>query len=158
MNKNEIIELLKNYKERQAKLDLKKNEKRRKEIQLERLKEEEYSINITPIYAEGGKGNGTNSKVESAVVNKSSDIEILEKELVNLGREIELLEIDLKDTDIRLGTLTYLEKEVLTDYLINEMTCSEIGNLTIYKIKRQTRSERTIREIIKKALEKLEKI
>lgn len=158
MNKNEIIESLKTHKERQAKLDLRKNEKRRKEIKLARLKEEEYKINITPIYEEARRGNAINSKVENAVVKKDDNIEVLEKEIIELGREIELLEIDVNDINIRLGALTYLEKEILTDYLINKMNCTEIGNITYYKIKQQTRSEKTIREIIKRALEKLEKI
>lgn len=158
MNKNEIVELLKKYKERQAKLDLKRNDRRRKEIQLEILKEEEYKISLTPGYSEGGKGNCINSKVENAVVKKDSDIETLEKEIIDLNREIELLEIDVKEIDIRLGMLTYLEKEILVDYLINEMTYTEIGNITYYRLRQQTRGEKAIRTIIKKALSKLEKI
>lgn len=158
MNKNDIIELLKNYKERQAKLDLKRNEKRRKEIQLEKLKEKDFEINIVPNYSEGGKGNGTSSKTENAVVRKDSDIKSLEKELKELEREIELLELDVKDIDIRLGMLTYLEKEILVDYLINEMTYEEIGNLTYYKLRQQTRGEKAIKRIIEKAFSKLEKI
>ena len=158
MNKEETIELLKAYKERQAKLDLKKNAKRKKEIQLEILKEEEYKVNITPGYSEGVRANNINSRVENAVVKRNSNIEILENEIKELTRDIELLEIDVREIDIRLGMLTYLEKEILIDNLINEMTYTEIGNITYYRVKHQTRAEKAIQRIVKRALDKLEKI
>lgn len=157
MDKISIIELLKNYKERQAKLDLKRNEKRRKEIQLEKLTGE-TNVKLTTNYSEGGKSNCISSKVENSVLKKEKEILTLQNELKELEREIELLELDVKDIDIRLGMLTYLEKEILVDYLINEMTYEEIGNLTYYRLRQQTRGEKAIKRIIEKAFSKLEKI
>ena len=158
MNKDEIISLLKQSKEKEAQLEMRKIEKRKKEIQLEYLKQEEYKINITPAYTEGMKSNIISSKVEKLVINKDSEIERLEKEIKEIEKEIELLELDVKINNIVLGTLTYLEKEILIDYYVNEMSLTDIGNLTYYRIRQQTRGEKTIKRMIERAFYKLEKI
>lgn len=154
MNRDEIIDLLKKSKTKEAKLRLKEIEKQKKEIQLNELKKE-YKINITPVFSEGGKGNAVNSKVESAVVNKYSDIEELEKEIKELKKEIEILSLEVEETNVRLGTLSYMEKEILTDYFVNGMSYEDIGNFTYYKIRQQTRGVKAIKRIIDRALDKL---
>lgn len=157
MKKEEIIDLLKVYKEKQGKLELKKLEKRRKESQLKR-KKEETRISLTQSYLEGGKSNKVNSKVENSVVNKSEEIEELEEEIEELTSEIEDLEMVVEEVNIRLGSLTYLEKEIITAYYIDGFSAEYIGNNTYYMIKHQTRSERTILRIIENILKKIEKL
>ena len=158
MNKEEIIELLKEYKNKQGKLELKKLEKRKKELQLKYKREEEIKTSLTQSYAEGGKTNQVSSKVENSVIKKSEEIETLEKEIEELNKDIEQLEIDVEEVNIRLGSLTYLEKEIITAYYIDGFSAEYIGNNTYYKIKHQTRSERTILRIIENILKKIEKL
>lgn len=155
MNREEIIETLKRYKEKQGKLELKKLEKRKKEIKLKHKEEEEIKTSITQSYTQGSKTNQVSSKVENSVVKKSEKIEELKKEIKDLEKEIELLEIEVEEVNIRLGSLTYLEKEIITAYYIDEISYKDIGNITYYKIKHQTRSEDTIKRMIAKIIEKL---
>ena len=158
MNREEIIETLKRYKEKQGKLELKKLEKRKKEIELKHKEEEEMQISITQSYTQGSKTNQVSSKVENSVVKKSEKIEELKKEIRDLEKEIELLEIEVEEVNIRLGSLTYLEKEIITAYYIDKLSYTYIGNNIYYKIKQQTRSEESIKKMITKILVQLEKI
>ena len=157
MKKEEIIELLKDLKNREANLKLKEIEKKKKEIELNKIKEE-YNINITPVYMHGGKANKISSKVENTVINKCTDIEILEKELKEIEENIEILKLELEEINVRLTSLTYIEKEILIDRFVNEMSYDDIGNITYYRIKQQTREYKAIKRIIDNALSKLQKI
>lgn len=158
MNKEEIVDLLKEYKNKQGKLELKKLEKRKKELQLTYKLEEELKTSLVQSYSEGGKTNQVGSKVEKSVIKKSEEIEILKKEIETLKKEIEELEIDVAEVNIRLGSLTYLEKEIITAYYIDGFSAEYIGNNTYYKIKHQTRSERTILRMMENILKKIEKL
>ena len=157
MSKDEIIELLTKYKVKQGKLDLKKLDKRKKEIEL-RDKKEEIKINITAKYVEGSKGNKITSTIEEEIIKKDSKIIELEKEISELDKEIEKLEIEVEEVNIRLGTLTFLEKEIITAYYVDKLSYTYIGNTTYYRIKQQTRSEGAIKKMIIKILKKLENL
>jgi hypothetical protein len=158
MNKEDIIELLKEHKQKEAQLKLKENAKKRKELNLQELKEIGYNPKITPTYSEGGKSNLVNSKVEQDVINLDEKISSLKKEIKELEKEIEILRLDVDEINIRLGALTYLEKELLTDYYINKMSLEDIGNITYYRVKHQTRSESTVKRKIETIIEKMSKI
>lgn len=158
MNKNELIELLKTSKEKEGQLRLKENEKRRKEIALQELEEEEYTIGMGPIYAEGSKGTAVNSKIENIVINKDEKIQELKKKIKQLEKEIELLKLDIEEVNVRLGCLSRLEKEILVDRFVNEMALEDIGTETYWKIRKQTRGRKAINKIIEKSLQKMEKI
>lgn len=157
MRKEKIIEMLKKLKEKQGKLNLKKNEKRRKEIEL-RNKKKELNINITSKYIEGGKSNNIGSIVENAVINKNEKIQELESEIKELEEDIEELELDIEEINIRLGVLSYLEKEVITAYYVDNLSYEYIGNNTYYEIRHQTRSGDAIKKLVKRILEKMEKL
>lgn len=158
MSKDEIIELLKTYKEKQAKLGLKKLEKKRKLTQLKNLKEEEINTKITQNYTEGGKTNQVSSKTENSIVKREERIANLREEIEVLDKEIEVLEIDVEEVDIRLASLTFLEKEIITAYYIDKFSYAEIGNLVYYRIKQQTRTEESIKKMIERIVKKLKKL
>lgn len=158
MNKDEMIEMLKQFKTKEAQLKLKEIDFKKKTIELNKIMEEEYSINITPKYTEGSKSNEISSKVENAVIRKSAKIIELEEELKKLQEEIDVLKLDVEEINVRLGTLSYIEKEVLTDYYVNENKLEDIGNFTYYRLRQQTRSAKTIKRLIENAVNKLAKI
>lgn len=157
MNKEETKEMLKKYKEKQAKLDLKQNIKKRKIRELIKI-EKDIKINITPKYIEGSKSNKVESNVENTVVNKDEKVEELKKEIQELDDEIEELKLDIEEVNIRLGYLNYLEKEIITAYYVDELSPEYIGNHTYYEIKHQTRGEEAIKKIINRILRKLENL
>lgn len=158
MNSNEMIEILKMFKTKEAQLKLKEIDLKKKTIELNKLLEEEYNINITPQYTEGSKGTEINSKVENAVVKKNTKITELEEEIKKLQEEIDILKLDVEEINVRLGTLSYIEKEILTDYYVNETKLEDIGNFTYYRLRQQTRSAKTIKRLIENAVNKLAKI
>lgn len=158
MSKEEIIEQLKQFRDKQGKLALKRNERKRKKIQL-RKRIKELNIKITQSYSEGSsKTNKIASSVEESVIKKDEKIEKLNDEIQELADDIELLETDIEEANIRLGSLTYLEKKIITAYYVDNMSYQEIGLETYYEVKHQTRDRRSIRNIIKKIEIKMEKL
>lgn len=158
MSKEEIIEQLKNLKEKEGRLALKRNSRKRKQIEL-RKRIKEVKIKITQGYTEGSsKTNRISSCVEEAVVDKGEKVQELKQEIQELTDDIEMLEIDIEEVNIRLGSLTYLEKEIIYAYYVEGLSYKEIGEETYYRIKHQTRDRRTVKEIIKKIEIKMESL
>lgn len=158
MSKEEIIQQLKLFKEKEGKLALKRNLRKRKKIQL-RKRIKEIKVKITQGYSEGSsKTNKITSSVEEAVIDKDEKIQELKNEIQELTDDIELLETDIEEANIRLGSLTYLEKKIITAYYVDNMSYQEIGLETYYEVKHQTRDRRSIRNIIKKIEIKMEKL
>lgn len=158
MSKEEIIEQLKEFKEKQGRLALKRNTRKRKKIQL-RKRKKELKIKITQGYSEGSsKTNKITSSVEEAVIEKDEKIQELRNEIQELTDDIELLETDLEEVNIRLGSLTYLEKEIIYAYYVENLSYKEIGEETYYRIKHQTRDRRTIKDKIEQINKKMEKL
>ena len=157
MTEEEVINLLRIYKKEQGKLEILKIERRRKEIKYDKLLSE-YNIRLSPIYEEGSKSTRSDSNVEIAVINKIEVVDEVLKEIEKIDKEIEILELDLKEINVRLGVLTRVEKEILVARFVDNMTLEEIGCETYYQIRQQTRSARTIKNIIKNALDKIAKM
>lgn len=158
MSKEEIIQQLKLFKEKEGKLALKRNLRKRKKIQL-RKRIKEIKVKITQGYSEGSsKTNKITSSVEEAVIDKDEKIQELKNEIQELTDDIELLETDIEEVNIRLGSLQYLEKKIMIAYYVDNMSYQEIGLDTYYEVKHQTRDRRTIKNIIKKIEIKMEKL
>lgn len=158
MSKEEIIQQLKLFKEKEGKLALKRNLRKRKKIQL-RKRIKEIKVKITQGYSEGNsKTNKITSSVEEAVIDKDEKIQELKNEIQELTDDIELLETDIEEVNIRLGSLQYLEKKIMIAYYVDNMSYQEIGLDTYYEVKHQTRDRRTIKNIIKKIEIKMEKL
>ena len=157
MSKDELIELLKTHKQTTAKKDLNLNEINKLNRDILKIKAD-YSINMTPTYQEGSKSNRTNSKVENAIVRKDERIAEKEEAIKRLEEENEELDYILNQVNIRLGSLTRLEKEIITDYYINQMGCRTIGMETYWRVINQTRSEKTVTRKVDEITEKLLKL
>lgn len=157
MSKDELIELLKTYKQTEAKRDLNLNEINKLKRDIEKI-EADYSTNMTPTYQEGSKSNQISSKVENIVIRKDARIGEKEERIKQLEEENEDLDYKLKKVDIRLGSLSRLQKEIITDYYINEMDYKTIGIETYWRIINQTRSEKTVARKIEEITEKILKL
>ena len=157
MTKEQLILLLKNYKENRAKLKLKLREKESILRKIESLKN--VTLSVTS-YEENSDIHSKNI-ITDKVGNKASnnlDIELeLKTQLDKVENEIKELNTKLEEVDIRLDGLRRKEKEILIAYYIEGNTYKEIGSITYYKLYNETRSEDTIKKIIQKATEKISK-
>lgn len=157
MTKEQLILLLKNYKENRAKLKLKLREKESILRKIESLKN--VSLSVTSYE----KNSDIHSKniISDKTGNKASsnlDIETdLNQELEKIENEIRELALKVEDVEIRLEGLKYKEREILTAYYIEGRSPIEIGKELYFKLFSQTRSERTIQKIIERATEKISK-
>lgn len=157
MTKEQLILLLKNYKENKAKLKLKLREKESILRKIESLKN--ITLSVTS-YEENSDIHSKNI-ITDKVGNKASDnldIELeLKTQLDKVEDEIKELNTKLEEVDIRLDGLRRKEKEILIAYYVEGNTYKEIGSITYYKLYNETRSEETIKKIIQKATEKISK-
>lgn len=156
MTKEELILLLKSYKENKAKLNIKLKELKSARIKLKAL--ENIDIKISTEY-------GLNQDIHSK--NKISDkvgkqVEENDTKRIELQKEIEDLEITVKKfrekveaVDDRLVGLKYKEREILTAYYVEGRTAEDIGNKLYFQLFNQTRSDRHIQRIIEKATNKM---
>lgn len=158
MTKDQLILLLKNYKENRAKLKLKLREKESILRKLESLKN--VSLSVTSY--ENNSDIHSKNIITDKVGNKASnnlDTELdLKSELDKVENEIKELNSKLEEVDIRLEALKYKEREVLVAYYIDGCTYEDIGNRVYYKLFNQTRSTRNIQDIVDKATQKILKI
>lgn len=157
MTKEQLILLLKNYKENKAKLKLKLREKESILRKIESLKN--VTLSVTS-YEENSDIHSKNI-ITDKVGNKASDnldVEAdLKIELEKVEDEIRELSLKVEDVEIRLEGLKYKEREILTAYYIEGRSPIEIGKELYFRLFSQTRSERTIQKIIERATEKISK-
>lgn len=158
MTKEQLILLLRNYKENKAKLKLKLREKENLLRKMEELKDVTLSVNSYEENSDIHSKNIITDKVGNKA-SKNADIEsIYCEELKKIEKEIKELNTKLEDVDIRLEALRYREREVLVAYYIDGCTYEDIGNRVYYKLFNQTRSTRNIQDIVEKATQKMLKI
>ena len=159
MRKEELVDLLKGYKENIAKLKLRKLEKKKCEKRLKQYKRlESNTTAILGINCDIHSKNKISNKTEKAVIDT---IELNEKEkreaeqrIKELITEIEVLE----ETSIRLSALQYKEKAILYAYYIENRTYEDIGNNLYFSLFNQTREIRAIKTIVKNATNKMLKL
>ncbi len=158
MTKEELIVLLKKYRENKAKHIINiKSIRRLKNI----ITNMECETKITAgfdVNASIQSKNKISDKVMNAVVkadNKSirivKEIEELEDINIKIQEEIEIVED-------RIQILKYAEKKMLEAYFFDGRTSEDIGNTLYLELFNQTRSVRHIQREIKKAIEKMSKI
>lgn len=157
MSKEELIELLGSHKEKQSKKVLRLEEKQRLQRRIAKI-EADYETSMIPIYQEGGRGNQTTSKVENKILTKKEMIEEIERQIEKIDEEIVDLNYELNQVIIRLGSLSRLEKEIITAYYIDEMDYKTIGVEIYWQMINQTRSERTVARKIEEIMEKMLKL
>ena len=155
MTREQLITLLKRYKENKARLRLKLREKERILRQLESIKEAEEKVNNKDINSSIRSKNKISDKVGNFVstnMDKESELNI---ELEALEKEINELNTIVEDIDIRLDALKYKEREILIAYYIDGCTYEDIGNRVYFKLFNQTRSDRHIRRMIERCTDKI---
>ena len=160
MNKSELIELLKDYKQKIAKLKLRKREKEKCEIRLILYKRLESGTTANlGVNCDIHSKNQISNKTEKTVIDM---IEINEKEkkeaverIKELIKEIEELENKVTETSIRLSALKYKEKQILFAFYVEGRSYEDIGNNLHFKLFNQTRDTEAIKKIVEKATNKM---
>lgn len=155
MKKEQLILLLKQYKENNAKLKLRLRDKESLLRKLEHLKE--VDVSSSPIELNGdihSKNKIGDRTGNNAIDNIETEAEIREK-IKELEEEITELTMMTEEIDIRLEALKDKEKVVLKAYYIDGCTYEDIGNRVYYELFGQTRSEKAIQKIAEKAIEKI---
>lgn len=159
MTKEQLIILLKKYKENKAKFKIKSKELYTLRLKLKSL--DEVKISITANYSLNNDIHSKN-QISDKVGNNVSENEDKKAEL---KEEIKKLEDEVRDLrekteiiDDRLECLTYKEKTLLISYYVENCSYSDIGNRVYLEIYKETRSEDTIKRIIERALEKIVKL
>lgn len=155
MTREQLITLLKRYKENKSKLRLKLREKERILRQIELIKEAEERSSNKDVNSGIRSKNSISDKVGNFVstnIDKENDLKL---ELEALEKEISELNAVVEEIDIRLDALKYKEREILIAYYIDGCTYEDIGNRVYFKLFNQTRSERHIRRMIERSTEKI---
>ena len=155
MTKEQLILLLKKYKENKAKLKLKLKEKERLIRKIEQLKEVSISAVRTEINNDIHSKNSISDKVGNNAVDNIDKENKYRKELDVIEAEIIELNESIEEIDIRLDALKYKEKQILIAYYIDGCTYEDIGNRIYWELFKQTRSSRHIQRMIEKSTEKI---
>ncbi len=156
MNKSELIELLKSYKENKAKLNIKLKDLKSARIKLKYINNIETSM--TPMYGTNQdihSKNQISDKVSRKVEENDTKRIELEERIEELEKEVRELREKVEAVEDRLEGLKFKEKEILVAYYVEGMTAEDIGNRLYLKLFNQTRSDRHIQRIIEKATEKM---
>lgn len=156
MIKEELIELLKEYKQNKAKLNIKLKELKNARIKLKAC--DDIETNTTSTYGENQDIHSKN-KVSNKVLNKVEENEIrrleLKKEIEELEKVVRDLVHKVEVVEDRLEALYPKERELLSAYYIDNRSYEEIGNQLYFQLYNQTRSWETIKKIIEKATKKV---
>lgn len=160
MTKEELILLLKEYKENIAKLKLRKKEKIKYQKRLKQYKRLESNLSSTlgvnmNIHSKNTISDKTEKTALDTIEINEKEIQEAEEKIKELTTIIEELEDKVSETNIRLSALKYREKEILYAYYIEGRTYEDIGNRLYFKLFNQTRDKDTIKNIIEKATEKM---
>lgn len=159
MNKSELIELLKNYKENKAKLNIKLKEIKTKRLQLKGCEEVEtslttgYGIN-QDIHSKNQISNKVLTKIEQNDTRRNN----IKNEIESLEEEIRKLRESVEAVEDRLIGLKYKERELLVAYYIDGRTAENISRTLYYDMYQRTCTPRYIQKIIDKATQKMTNI
>lgn len=161
MTKEELIKLLKEYRENKSKLRLRKKEL----IQLEEIfirnRHPELEKGITNTYGINKNIKSKNhreNKIENAIIkNEEKQIQVLRKQ-EELKKEIEHLEDLVEEAEIRLDSLYKKEREILTAYYVDNRTAEDIAINLYFELYKRTCEPRSIYRLIEKATNRLLKL
>ena len=156
MNKSELIELLKRYKENKAKLNIKLKDLKSARIKLKYINNTETSMTAAygtnqDIHSKNQISDKVSRKVEE---NDTKRIE-LEERIEKLEEEVRQLREKVEAVEDRLVGLKYKEREILVAYYIDGRTAQNIGDKLYFQMYNRTCSARYIQKIIDKATQKM---
>lgn len=155
MNKEELINLLKNYKENNAKLNIKLKELKTARIN---LKCDDFETNTTSslgINQDIHSKNKISNKVLDKIEKNDERREVTKQKISDLEAEVRELREKVELVKDRLDGLKYKEREILIAYYIDGRTAEDIGNNLYFRLFNQTRSNRHIQRIIENATNKM---
>ncbi len=158
MSKEELIQLLKDYKENKAKLNIKLKDLKNCRIKLKHLELETNSTTSYGINQDIHSKNKISNKVLDKIEQNDTKRIELQKEIEDLEKTVRKLREKVEAVDDRLTGLKYKEREILTAYYVEGRTAEEIGNKLYFQLFSQTRSPRRIQMIIEEATKKMLKL
>ena len=155
MTREDLIVLLKEYKENKARLNIKLKELKTARIKFKHIDSE---TNLTSSYGDNQdihSKNQISDKVSRKVEENDTKRIELENKIEELEEEVRKLREKVDTVEDRLEGLKFKEREILTAYYVEGMTAEDIGNRLYFQLFNQTRSGRHIQRIIEKATEKM---
>lgn len=156
MTKGELIELLKDYKENKAKLNIILKDLKTARIKLSNTDRFETSVtSLVGVNQDIHSKNQISNKVLKKVEQNDKHIRDLEEQIKSLEEEVRILREKVDIVEDRLEALKYKEKQILIAYYVEGRTAEDIGNKLYFQLFSQTRSDRHIQRIIDKATQKM---
>ena len=161
MTKEELIKLLKEYRENKSKLRLRKKELIKLEKVFIRNRHPELEKGITNAYGinkDIKSKNNISNKVENAIISSEEKQLQALKQKEELKKEIEQLEDLVEEAEIRLDSLYKKERDILTAYYVDNRTAEDIAINLYFELYKRTCEPRSIYRLIEKATNRLLKL
>ena len=155
MTREDLIVLLKEYKENKARLNIKLKELKNSRI---KLKYVDYDTNMTSSYGDNQdihSKNQISDKVSRKVEENDTKRIELENKIAELEEEVRKLREKVEAVEDRLIGLKYKERELLVAYYIDGRTAENISRTLYYDMYQRTCTPRYIQKIIDKATQKM---
>lgn len=156
MTKEELIDLLRNYKENKAKLIIKLKELKSARIKLKN--EDSYETSLTSSFGinqDIHSKNQISDKVFKKVEQNENDRIKMERKISELEEEVRGLRNKVEMVEDRLIGLKYKERELLVAYYIDGRTAENISRTLYYEMYQRTCTPRYIQKVIEKATKKM---
>lgn len=155
MTRENLIVLLKEYKENKARLNIKLKELKTSRI---KLKYVDSDTNMTSSYGDNQDIHSKN-QISDKVSKKVEENDIrrieLENKIEELEKEVKELREKVEAVEDRLVGLKYKERELLIAYYIDGRTAENISRTLYYDMYQRTCTPRYIQKIIDKATQKM---
>lgn len=155
MTREDLIVLLKEYKENKARLNIKLKELKTSRI---KLKYVDSDTNMTSSYGDNQdihSKNQISDKVSRKVEENDTKRNELENKIESLEEEVRKLREKVDTVEDRLIGLKYKERELLVAYYIDGRTAENISRTLYYDMYQRTCTPRYIQKIIDKATQKM---
>lgn len=155
MTREDLIVLLKEYKENKARLNIKLKELKNSRI---KLKYVDSDTNMTSSYGNNQdihSKNQISDKVSRKVEENDTKRIELENKIEELEEEVRELREKVEAVEDRLIGLKYKERELLVAYYIDGRTAENISRTLYYDMYQRTCTPRYIQKIIDKATQKM---
>ena len=155
MTREDLIALLKEYKENKARLNIKLKELKNSRI---KLKYVDSDTNMTSSYGDNQdihSKNQISDKVSRKVEENDTKRIELENKIEELEEEVRKLREKVEAVEDRLIGLKYKERELLVAYYIDGRTAENISRTLYYDMYQRTCTPRYIQKIIDKATQKM---
>lgn len=156
MNKEELVKLLKEYKENKAKLTIKLKELKTKRLQLKGCEEIETSLTTAyGINQDIHSKNQISDKISMRVEKNDTRRREIESEIEKIENEIKILRDKTEIVEDRLEALQYKEHKILIAYYITGRTAQDIADNLYKELFGKECTIRYIQKVVDKALQKM---